>query len=420
MGTATSVGAAVPVSALGPDQLGPDQLGPDQGERAGAPALVDLGSSRRRVRAEATLERARAAFGLVGITRLADVTGLDRIGIPVWLAIRPNGRSLSGGQGKGISAAAAQASAVMESIETWHAERLPAGKPASFAALGPARALNPAALDPGPDWARWSPAADLAWLAGTDLLTGAETLVPRQSLDVDLTDLAGPRFLAGSTNGLASGNHADEAILHGLYELIERDAERRWRRRPACERTRTALDLAELAAAQPGAGTLLAQIRAADCDVAVFNCTGPAAIPTYRCVIADQIREFRPLRCSGVGAHGLARVALLRAITEAAQSRATIIAGSRDDHYPSSYAAGFQNVAQTGAPPPPRGECSFADGVRELTSATAAAEIDGLLDRVTRAGATRVVALDLTRPDVGLAVVRVAAEGYLLPGAYGR
>jgi YcaO-like protein with predicted kinase domain len=426
MSAGTSVGAGLPVTQLSPDQ--PDLpggpavtvTGGPAPASSGAPALVDLGSSRRWVRAQETLARARPAFGLVGITRLADVTGLDRIGIPVWLAIRPNGRSLSGGQGKGISAAAAQASAVMESIETWHAERLPPGETTSFAALGPARALNPAGLDPGPDWARWSPASDLTWLAGADLLTGAETLVPRQSLDVDLTDLAGPRFLAGSTNGLASGNHPDEATLHGLYELVERDAERRWRQRPARERSQTAVDLAGLAAAQPEAGALLEQIRAADCDVAVFNCTGPSAIATYRCVIADQIREFRPLRCSGVGAHGLARVAMLRAITEAAQSRATIIAGSRDDHYPSSYAAGFQNVLLTGAPPPPRPECSFADGVRELTAASPAAEADRVLDRMTQAGATRVVALDLTRPDVGLAVVRVAADGYLLPGAYRR
>jgi YcaO-like protein with predicted kinase domain len=419
MGASPSRGPSLPVAealSRGAGLAG----GPFLATAAAAGELVDLGSSRRRVRPEQTLERARAAFGLVGITRLADVTGLDRIGIPVWLAIRPNGRSLSGGQGKGTSAAAAQASAVMESIETWHAERLPAGETASFATLGPARALNPAALDPGPDWARWSAAADLAWLAGSDLLTGAETFLPRQSADVDLTDLAGPRFLAGSTNGLASGNHRDEATLHGLYELVERDAERRWRLRPGAERSRSALDLAVLAAAQPEAGALLEQIRAADCDVAVFNCTGPTAIATYRCVIADRIREFRPLRCSGVGAHGLARVAMLRAITEAAQSRATIIAGSRDDHYPSSYAAGLQDVLLTGAPPPPRPECSVADGVRELTAATPSAEASRVLDRMTQAGVTRVVALDLTRPEIGLPVVRVAAEGYRLPGAYGR
>jgi YcaO-like protein with predicted kinase domain len=382
--------------------------------------LVDLGCSRRWAVPEATLERARPAFGTVGITRLAEVTGLDRIGIPVWLAIRPNGRSLSGGQGKGVTDAAARASAVMESIETWHAERLPAGEVASFAALGARRALDPASLDAGPDWRRWDPMKEMAWLAGPDLLTGAETFVPRQSLDLDLTDLSGPRHLAGSSNGLASGNRLDEATLHGLYELVERDAERRWRLLPSAGRLRTVVDCGEVADACPDAGALLAQIRAADCDVAILNCTGPTAIPVYRCVIADRLREFRPLGCSGTGAHGLARVALLRAITEAAQSRATIIAGSRDDRYPSHYAAGLREVMLGGAPAAPQPGTTLAAGVRELTAQSPADEAGQILERLAGAGTRRVVAVDLTRPDVGLPVVRVAAEGLLLPGAYGR
>jgi YcaO-like protein with predicted kinase domain len=419
---ADEAGAAGPPGRLG---RADEAAGPPPG-RLGRPArpaageLLDLGSSRRWVRPEQTLARAEALFGLTGITRLACITGLDRIGIPVWLAIRPNGRSLSGGQGKGITDAAAQASAVMESIETWHAERLPAGETASFAALGPARALDPAALDPGPDRDRWQPAAELAWLAGRDLLTGAEILVPRQSLDVDLTCLAGPRFLAGSTNGLASGNRRDEAILHGLYELVEREAERRWRLRPPAGRAATAVDLAGLAAAMPTAGELLAQIRAADCDVAVFNLTGLAGLPVYRCVIADRVREYRPAGCSGVGAHGLAAVAMLRAITEAAQSRATVIAGSRDDRYPGAYADSARQVRQRAAPPPPPPACSFTAGVRELAAPGPGAETAALLDRLAGLGVRRVAAVDLTRPGTGLAVTRVAAEGFLLPGGYGR
>ena len=51
-----------------------------------------------------------------GITRVADVTGLDRIGVPVAMAVRPNARSLSVSQGKGVDRDAARASALMESI----------------------------------------------------------------------------------------------------------------------------------------------------------------------------------------------------------------------------------------------------------------------------------------------------------------
>src|SRR5919202_3278663 len=57
-----------------------------------------------------------------GITRIADVTGLDTIGIPVALGIRPLARSLSVSQGKGQTSTLAKVSAAMESIELWHAE----------------------------------------------------------------------------------------------------------------------------------------------------------------------------------------------------------------------------------------------------------------------------------------------------------
>src|SRR5207249_2958495 len=71
-----------------------------------------------------TVARLRPLMAGFGITRLADVTGLDRIGLPVFQAIRPLSRSVSVAQGKGLTADAARASALMEAVETWHAERI--------------------------------------------------------------------------------------------------------------------------------------------------------------------------------------------------------------------------------------------------------------------------------------------------------
>jgi YcaO-like protein with predicted kinase domain len=59
----------------------------------------------------------------MGITWLANVTGLDRIGLPVCVAVRPNWRALSTSQGKGETIEAAKASALMEAIESWHGAR---------------------------------------------------------------------------------------------------------------------------------------------------------------------------------------------------------------------------------------------------------------------------------------------------------
>ncbi|MHB8529334.1 MAG: hypothetical protein ACYC8V_07475, partial [Caulobacteraceae bacterium] len=57
-----------------------------------------------------------------GVTRLADITGLDFIGVPVFQAIRPWSRALSAHQGKGLSAEAARIGALMEAVESDHAE----------------------------------------------------------------------------------------------------------------------------------------------------------------------------------------------------------------------------------------------------------------------------------------------------------
>src|SRR6476620_843161 len=71
-----------------------------------------------------TLKRALRLAPVMGITRIANVTGLDCIGIPVVMVCRPNSRSLAVSQGKGLDLAAARASGLMESVEFYHAERI--------------------------------------------------------------------------------------------------------------------------------------------------------------------------------------------------------------------------------------------------------------------------------------------------------
>lgn len=57
-----------------------------------------------------------------GITRLAQYTGLDRIGVPVWGAVRPAATTLSVSQGKGLSDETARWAAVAEAVELWSVE----------------------------------------------------------------------------------------------------------------------------------------------------------------------------------------------------------------------------------------------------------------------------------------------------------
>ena len=125
-----------------------------------------------------TLDRIAPLLETVGITRIGDLTGLDRIGIPVAHCIRPNSRSLAVSQGKGPDLSYAKVSAAMESIELHCAERFsPERVRASFRSLGSERAVDPRYLNLAEDTA-YNEEMLLEWVPGRDLLGERELLVP--------------------------------------------------------------------------------------------------------------------------------------------------------------------------------------------------------------------------------------------------
>ena len=77
----------------------------------------------RVIPAEQTWRAIKPILKGFGITRVGEITGLDRVGIPVWIAVRPNARTLSVSQGKGLDDTAAKVSAAMEALEIAHAEQ---------------------------------------------------------------------------------------------------------------------------------------------------------------------------------------------------------------------------------------------------------------------------------------------------------
>ena len=82
-----------------------------------------------------TLARVRPHMARLGITRLGNITGLDRIGIPVAIAVRPNSRSVSVSQGKGLDLPQAMASALMEANEGFHAEEIGPSRESTYCDL---------------------------------------------------------------------------------------------------------------------------------------------------------------------------------------------------------------------------------------------------------------------------------------------
>ena len=72
--------------------------------------------------AEETFDVIRPYLREAGVTRIADITGLDNVGVPTTLAFRPNATTIACSSGKGLSLAAALVSGAMEAIEIQAAE----------------------------------------------------------------------------------------------------------------------------------------------------------------------------------------------------------------------------------------------------------------------------------------------------------
>ena len=138
-----------------------------------------------------------------------------------------------------------------------------------------------------------------------------------------------------TSSGLASGNHPSEALCHAMFEVIERDCEWRWERMsPSAQRSR---ELDPDTVDSPVLRGLLDQFAGAEVSVRMWDMTSEVGIPAFGCSIDEAGPLGRTGPYDGFGCHLSAEIALSRAMTEAAQSRLTFIAGSRDDLYPSCY-----------------------------------------------------------------------------------
>src|ERR1700709_2193827 len=193
------------------------------------PSEVKYSSSgvERSVRPAATIRRARAVLELIGVTKVADVTDLDRVGIPNFMTVRPHdiGPGISYYNGKGTTRADAYAGAMMEAIERHAGERHDG--PVSASSHYNLRSEHPC-IDPReihvPMVHEYSEHLMLEWVQGFDLITRRPTFAPLNCVVAPYNPVSGLPLFYTSTNGLASGNTRLEALCHALCEVIERDA----------------------------------------------------------------------------------------------------------------------------------------------------------------------------------------------------
>ncbi|MFD6950251.1 hypothetical protein A6A08_02425 [Nocardiopsis sp. TSRI0078] len=404
--------------------------------RASIPKTIESGTQRE-ITVEETWDRVSPHLRRVGITRLADITGLDYVGVPVYSAIVPRSNdSISVYGGKGFRPIDAKVSAVMEAIERYSAW-LPV-RPDLVASLDELVSVGETVLRPDEinlELARdYRDDGPISWVRGWDLLNEEPVLVPQDGAVYQARLHEQPCYRITTTNGLASGNSLEEAVCHALCELVERDS----------------MTLAELVSnylpqileqdghlgasafsvvdelrgrhphVEPGslpsaAQYMLEKFDKAGVEVRLLDITSDLGIPSFFAATSEDIGDGTSQGHGGYGTHPNAEVAVARALSECAQGRAVDVQALREDiSLPGADVSKYElHVRRSASVDTSSWAWKSAshtvrfDQVPHHPSGDVRADLDLLLGRLRAAGAGQVVVVDLSPPQIPVSVVRV-------------
>ena len=359
-----------------------------------------------------TIEINEDKLKTAGITRIADITDLDRIGMPVYTAIRPTAEdgAISIYGGKGVSKDHAKASAMMEGFERYSAEKQESDETiiATMDEIGQkGDYVNPKSLNLPQKFEKEDMSnLTLEWNLAHDLISGNDYYVPSNAVFHPYNhDTSIQSLFKSNTNGLASGNILEEAILHGMFEVIERDA---W----------SIFELTHKNYAQINTDSIESELINETIDkfesngikIKLMDFTADIEIPTIAASADDTITRDAGLLTLGMGTHLDPEVAILRALTEVAQSRATQINGAREDTVRADFAreAGYERMKRIN-------KFYFKDEEEQINlqdienkSTTSVSEdIDIVKEELMTNDIKQILYTDLTRPELDVSVVRV-------------
>jgi len=391
----------------------------------------------------------------IGVTRISDITYLDRLYIPNYSAILPGTEdSIWVYSGKGPTKIHAKVGALMESIERYCSLSESCPRSLIYGAYLELSKIYNKVLHPyevvESVEENYDDNRSIAFLTGFDLINKEEILVPAEL--VLSKYLPKPpsihAFSYSHTNGLASGNVLEEAICHALCEVIERDA----------------VSISDLCASaipysilknivdslnKIGNG-LLEKIQISEDEfvddshifpdvniseitkdfepikflVSRFTETGISlliknitqndiGIPTFVASSIEWVNSNYGYFAKGYGTHPDARIALIRAITELSQTRAANIQGARDDFRKIQYKDNdeiYKRKWQFMRASSNSNKVLFSE-ISTYVKKGILDDLNLILNRLKKAGLKRVIIVDLTDPGVGVPVVRAIVPG---------
>lgn len=294
--------------------------------------------------------------------------------------------------GKGLSTGQALASACMELLER-HCAALKsddAVRQASYARVADE------AIDPGrfvlAAKAPFDPAVKIDWIWGYSLTRAVPALVPANLVFCPYEPRRGSQVIAWTdSNGLAAGNNLEEAVLHGLLEVIERDAVMisEYNRLPHADIAPEGIP----EACRP----LLGLLERSGYRSAFMSISTDLPFPVVAAFLArgDDPRD----RSVAFGSHLSRILALERALTEAVQVLPPSV----------NHGGWLRSGASERYARPASGEIAFSE-LADHTATDLRAGIETCVAALEDVG-SEVVVVDLSLPDIPFPAVRVLATG---------
>ncbi len=367
----------------------------------------------RTVPPEETLKRVIPLLKEAGLGSPENITDRDNIGIPVFSVDRQN-TALGVPKyynGKGVTVEQAEASAVMESIERYSAEMRDTDEIVYGTyeqACDVMMTVNPVDLILPLRILDHYNGQQIAWIEGFEMFRGCPIWVPACAVYYPYYPDDDLQLFRFHTNGIASGNTMEEAILHALFEDIERDA---WSIAEFRDRTNAdiVVDDEESVPAK-----LIERFAEQGVEIHLKDLTSDIGIPTIGASADDTVTKDPELLTIGVGTHLNPETAAIRAITEVAQSRTTHKHGMKINAQLQkvSQDMGYEKVKKVN-------HMWFGENQRKInlseipdnSTPYVLDDIEVVLGNLMGSGFDSVVAVDLTRPELGVPTVRMIVPG---------
>jgi putative methanogenesis marker protein 1 len=344
-----------------------------------------------------------------GMMSFRNATEVDRIGIQVFTCdrIRPDG-SMTSHTGKGVSPIQAQVSITMEAIERYcsefrkeYLEKLVKGSYRNLKSK-----LN--ILDPQDlilsRLSDYDDGKEIYWIWGCDLSGEEDILVPACAVYHPYHE-DNILLMSTHTNGIAAGNTIEEAVIHGLAEVIERDA---WSIAQYSRQFHDAIFIENIPENEFIIG-VFERFEKAGIEIVAKDLTTDVGMPVVAAFSRDLVHlTMAPI--DGFGAHLDPKVATVRALLEIATTRALFIQKYGIEGMCETVPLYLRHCEEED----PRFYAHHQKGIRELDvgySTDIYEDIQNMISRLRARGLNRMIAVDLTRSDVGIPTVRMIVPG---------